>query len=384
MAVTPGSRGSGRGWSGAHPTAAYVVRPVGVATGSVRRRDRRKLGSSHGAKRWTAGLVLAVVWLAVGSYGAFSYVDEYAVYRGFGAPRDPPGVATGRLVVAPFFSPSLGRRDSYLVYEPPGYDAAVRAGRRLPVLYLLHGTRLQARSFMQIGALGTAVDRLRAERRIRPFLTVMPEGLNGTFRSDTEWADTRHGRYESYVLDVVRAVDARWPTIADRRARMLAGLSEGAYGALNVGLHHLAVFGSIESWSGYYAQTPTLSFAHASQALLRANSPAAYVPALRGALARRHLRAFLYGGRRDAYTRVQYPFARELRAAGATVRTAVYPGRHSWRLWRRETPHMLIVADRWLRFTPRPRPSARDRGAPRRLRGRTRRRPPSARTSTHP
>ena len=82
-----------------------------------------------------------------------------------------------------------------------------------------------------------------------------------------------HGRYESFVLDVVRAVDARWRTVPDRAHRVLAGNSEGAYAAANLALRHPATFGAFEGWSGYYRQTRTGVFKHASAARLRANSP---------------------------------------------------------------------------------------------------------------
>jgi glutamyl/glutaminyl-tRNA synthetase len=39
--------------------------------------------------------------------------------------------------------------------------------------------------------------------------------------------------------------------LTERRARALVGLSEGGYGALNIGLHHPGEFHVLESWSGY-------------------------------------------------------------------------------------------------------------------------------------
>jgi enterochelin esterase-like enzyme len=141
-------------------------------------------------------------------------------------------------------------------------------------------------------------------------------------------------------------VDRRWPTNPDRRFRAIAGNSAGAFGAVNVGLRHLDTFGIIESWSGYYTQTPTGPFKHASKASLRANSPAAYVGALKPALARLPLHAFLYGGAKDPDTKELASFAAQLGAAGADVRRAVWPGRHDWRLWRDRTPSMLLYLDR--------------------------------------
>ena len=79
----------------------------------------------------------------------------------------------------------------------------------------------------------------------------------------------------------------------------------------------------------------------------RAYSPADYLAALRAQLRRRPLHAFLYVGLADADRGLSTSFAPQLRAAGATVRYAEYPGRHSWRLWRDTTPAALAFADRW-------------------------------------
>ena len=58
---------------------------------------------------------------------------------------------------------------------------------------------------------------------------------------------------------------------------MIAGFSAGAYGATNIALHHLGVFGSLQSWSGYYLETRSGVFAHASRPTLAYNSPLDYV-----------------------------------------------------------------------------------------------------------
>ena len=107
--------------------------------------------------------------------------------------------------------------------------------------------------------------------------------------ADGCWLEERarqHGRYESFVLDVVHAVDRRWATVPDRAHRVLAGNSEGAYAAANVALRHLRTFGAFEAWSGYYQQTASGVFKHASPTQLRANSPATVVTGLRASIAR--------------------------------------------------------------------------------------------------
>jgi enterochelin esterase-like enzyme len=204
-------------------------------------------------------------------------------------------------------------------------------------MYLLHGAPGAPRTFITACAAGVAMDTLAAQRAISPFLIVMPDGRDGSFAGDTEWADTAHGRYERFVLDV----DRRFPTVADRRHRVIAGNSEGAYAAANLGLRHLGTFGALEAWTGYYQQTRTGVFAQATAAVPRSYSPADTVRGLHRQIARRPLQAYLYAGEQDPDVVQLAPFAAELRAAGAHVEARVLPGRHDWRLWRAQTPVML-------------------------------------------
>jgi enterochelin esterase-like enzyme len=294
-------------------------------------------------------VVLAAVlaWLVAGAFGLSRYIANYQRYRGFPPPVHTAGVPAGRLVTAHFRSSALGRTADYVVYEPPGYAAAARAGQRFPVLYLLHAPPGSPTGFLTIGALGVRMDDAIAAHRIRPFLVVIPDGHTSRFGNDTEWANAAAGPYESFVLDVVRSVDARYATIPGRGDRAIAGLSEGGYGAANVALHQLGTFGTFESWSGYFMQTPTQSFSGASAASLRANSPTAYVPALARQLRREPTWAFLYRGAHDRITSRAdtEAFAVRFAAAGGHVTTAAYPGGHNWSLWRTHLPAMLRFAN---------------------------------------
>jgi enterochelin esterase-like enzyme len=311
-------------------------------------RPERAPRSSRGFS-WPRLLVLVacLAWIAFGIRGAFSYGDAYYVYRGFEPPTDPAGIAPGRLILERFYSPALHQPRSFKVYLPPGYAAESAAGRRFPVLYLLHGSPGGSHHFVNAGAVGVKLDRLVAAKSIRPFLIVMPNGGNGSFFHDTEWADTPSGRFESFVLDVVRAADARLATLPQRQFRAIAGLSEGAYAALNISLHHLGTFSIAGSWSGYFLQHSTGAFAGASLSTLRANSPVLYVPQMSAALHRLPLHAYIYVGKRDKAVPDIRGFATELSAAGGHVRFAVYPGGHDWKLWRGHMDDMLKYANRW-------------------------------------
>jgi len=300
------------------------------------------------ARRWLL-TAAALAWLAVGGYGCFAYIDAYWTYRGFPPPRDPAGVPSGSLRRESFFSPALRAWRSYLVYLPPGYGAAARRLVRFPALYLLHPPPGRPDEYVQAGAAAVRLDELIHRNTLRPFLLVLPFGSSRRFRNDTEWANAGAGRYENFVLDTVHAVDSRWSTRRERAGRAIAGLSEGGYGAMNIALHHLDTFSVAESWSGYFDQTRSAAFAGASDSLLRANSPSAYVGGLARALRRMPLHAFVYQGNRDDVPlSALQRFAGRLRRAGGHVWTAVWPGHHSWRLWHAHVPAMLSFAGHWL------------------------------------
>jgi len=254
--------------------------------------------------------------------------------------------AGGRLLTVHFRSASLGRATDYLVYLPVAYGAS----RRLPVFYMLHGMPGRPLAFTVNAHVEIRLENLIRRHRVPPMILVFPDGrIDGNTQTDSEWADTSSGRFDSYVVDVVHDVDARFATIPKRRDRVIAGLSAGAYGAINVGLHHLDVFGSIQVWSGYFTQTRTGVFARASTSELAYNSPIDFVRRLARKLREFPLRAFLFVGRDDPDRGQLEPMAAALRAEGADVRSAIYSGGHSWTLWSAHLDQMLLMAARDIR-----------------------------------
>ncbi|MEA2255602.1 MAG: hypothetical protein QOG35_1647 [Solirubrobacteraceae bacterium] len=299
-------------------------------------------------------LLAALAWLLAGLAGVARYVHAYSLYRGFPPPATPRGVVSGAAERIRFYSPALHQERSYLVYRPPHYAAEVERGMRFPVMYLLHAPPGRPDGYLQAGALGVDVSVMLARHEIHPALYVIPFGKSGTYGNDTEWANSPAGRYESFVLDVVRDVDHRFPTLRGRQYRGIAGLSEGGYGAVNIALHHLDEFSVAESWSGYFVQTRTGPFVHATPAELYANSPGLYLPHLDRAIRRMGLRAYLYQGVKDEIRPFRIrTFGAQLRQAGAYVRWGFFPGGHDWGLWRHQMPHMLRIASRWFSESPR-------------------------------
>jgi enterochelin esterase-like enzyme len=286
----------------------------------------------------------------VGALGLLRYLRGYWLYRGFPPPRDPAYVvqrgAEQEISVA---SPALGgRSQQVLVYLPPGYSDD--PARRYPVLYLLHGFPGRPAAFLDTVRAGVVEDVLLAKRRMRPLILVMPFGSTGTF-TDKEWANgvSPHEAWETFVArDLVRAIDARYRTISSGASRALGGLSEGGYGALNIGFHHPGEFRVLESWSGYEKADDLKSIFGGRRALLRANSPLAELARVAPRLRAAHTYLWFYSGSTDRLRHENEAFAAALARLGVPHRFFLVRGGHNWAIWRGEASLALLAASRHL------------------------------------
>jgi len=206
-----------------------------------------------------AAVLAATAVAALGLYGAYGYGQDYNLHRGFTALVRLPQAGTGRLLSVGFYSAALHRRADYMVYLSPGYSPR----HRYPVDFLLHGTPGWPHEFVTIANMDVRLDNQLALGHLHPMVLVYPDGRIGNSNfSDSEWANTPSGNFESYVIEVMHNVDQRFATIPRRQDRVIAGLSAGAYGAINIALHYPSDFANVQSWSGYFTQTPTGVFAN--------------------------------------------------------------------------------------------------------------------------
>jgi enterochelin esterase-like enzyme len=301
-------------------------------------------------RSWLAAAAL-VAFLAVGLVGAYRYVENYWVYRGFAPPHDAPFVklrgSVEHLAVA---SPALGGRrqpvDSYL---PPGYSA--HPHRRYPVLYLLHGFPGRPAAFLATVRMGVVQDELVALHRARPMILAMPFGSTGSF-TDKEWANgvRPHEGWETFLArDVVHAVDTHYRTIRSGRSRGIAGLSEGGYAALNIAIHHPGEFRVVESWSGYQQADRVPSVFGSNRALLKRNSPQLTIGAAVQKLQRAHTYFWFYSGTGDRALKQNNRFAHTLAKLHLPYRYSVVHGGHNWAIWRGRAVDAYLAASKELR-----------------------------------
>ncbi len=172
--------------------------------------------------------------------------------------REPAG---GQLLTGTF----PGNVRPGYVYLPPGFDQ----NRRYPVVYLLHGLPGSPTEYVDGTELGTFADAAISQGTVRPFIAIVPSaGANSHYNG--EWA----GQWETGLVDhVIPWVDQHLPTFAAPEDRVIAGLSAGGYGAVNIALRHPGLFGTVESWSGYFRPLRDGPFIHADQGTLDANDP---------------------------------------------------------------------------------------------------------------
>jgi putative tributyrin esterase len=137
-----------------------------------------------------------------------------------------------------FKSELIGQVLPYNALLPVGYT---ESNKRYPVLYLLHGL---------FGRYDDWLTRTNLAQYAANYdvIIITPEGHDSWY---TDSAGVATDKYESYFIrELISDVDARFRTIKDKRARGVAGLSMGGYGALKYGLKHPEQFAFVASISG--------------------------------------------------------------------------------------------------------------------------------------
>jgi enterochelin esterase-like enzyme len=143
-------------------------------------------------------------------------------------------------------------------------------------------------------------------------------------------------------VQLPRLIDSLYRTVADRTGRAIVGVSAGGYGAMLLGLHHLGLFGAIESWSGYFHPTdPTGTRSISARPWLSAHT---FVASLRRAFAVHPTFVGYYVGSLDAKFRAEnVEFARELSQAKVPFVFRMYPLGHTQALWSAQAPVWLSL-----------------------------------------
>jgi len=128
---------------------------------------------------------------------------------------------------------------------PASYDADTAKGKRIPVLYLLHGLGDNQESLINTGA-WNQVEELQDSKKIGEFAIITPNGSNSFY------IDSKNGRvkYESFFMEeFIPAMERKYRIGGSRAMRAISGVSMGGYGALRLAFKHPHVFSAVSAHS---------------------------------------------------------------------------------------------------------------------------------------
>ena len=220
-----------------------------------------------------------------------------------------------------------------------------------PVLYLLHGAGDNERGWCD----RTPVQEMADAHGI---IIVTPSvGTSWYFDSPED----RDSQFETFVAsELVKFVDAHYRTIADRKARALAGNSMGGHGAMFLAVRHKDTFGAAAPMSGgmdIRASDPQVgAFPENWDLKKRLGSIQAHperwneltvinqVDSLKDG----ELAISIDCGTEDFFLTVNRQLHAKLAAKGVAHEYAEYPGAHNWDYWKLALPRQMAFLSRHL------------------------------------
>jgi enterochelin esterase-like enzyme len=261
-------------------------------------------------------------------------------------PGDPQGPVVDRINVAePALAVPSGRT---FVLLPPGYYSPAAAGRRYPVVYLVHGYPYGSPDdWLAAGDAAGTLRGLYQHNALSPTIVVSVDLTAGNPSRAWDGLDVPGGpQLETYLSrTVVTAVDQRYRTRPDRGHRALGGMSGGGFAALNVGLHHLDQFGALLISLPYDTLDGNEGLLGGNQKLVRANTPRDYIPTMPFPQKLSVMLTAGTGAPTDAATADR--LGQALRARGQDVVVRLEQGfNHTWHTARASLPYLLAFAGR--------------------------------------
>ena len=213
-----------------------------------------------------------------------------------------------------------------IIYLPKGYQTGNK-DLRFPTVYLLHGFPGTGIEWLKKGKAQAVLDEAIEAHVIPPVIAVFPDGH--PHLEDSEFinsADGKEPNEDFIVKTVVSYVDSTYPTYADSKFRAVGGLSEGGFGALNMGLRHQDVFGYVIAIAGYGRVDPHAKTVQGSKQVIHDNSPLAYIPELKV----HATKVVLYIGQQDSLFKENQEIANLLEKQKFSADLRPSKGNHNW------------------------------------------------------
>lgn len=245
----------------------------------------------------------------------------------------------------------MGRKMPYRVIYPKDYFES--KDKRYAVIYLLHGLSGNYKNWTE----RTDVLRYALEY---DFLIVTVEGENGWY---VDSSVKPNSFYESYIVkELIPEIDKKFRTVADRRYRIIAGLSMGGYGAIKFGLKYPDKFAIVGSFSGALAATSinekkTLewiakslldAFGEMGSETRKANDIFQIVQNLSEEKIKALPFIYLDCGTEDFLFKDNQEFARLLAEKKIRHEYRQLPGAHTWSYWNSQLQQFLLLSKKFI------------------------------------
>jgi enterochelin esterase-like enzyme len=243
------------------------------------------------------------------------------VFVGDGPWTVAPATPRGEVQVMQVPSRELGASMTVNVYLPPGF----KRGQPLPVLWLLHGSEMDADQWFRTGHVERYMDHLIASGAIRPFVVVMPSGHRGR--------DSYDGASERFIAtELPLWLQSTYGLHPTRAKTAVAGMSLGGYGTVALAVRHPQQYGFGVALSGWY---PPALLAEVEQAK------------------RLPRKLVLRCGTKDDLLASNHDLVAVLKKRHAAFDFAEEPGAHTFHFWSTHTASMLKDVDAYFRATQR-------------------------------
>ncbi len=297
-----------------------------------------RLSSLSAIARPLAAAALLVGALAIGAPDLGTLLNFGTATELYQPAAALPAIEHGTVQQGTYQSLALGGAlRHFSIYLPPSYFSDDE-GRSYPVIYLLHGQPGGSTDWFAAAHAADTADAMSDGRSAPDVIIVCPDG-NGLVYRVSAWAnsfDNKQRMEDAIATDLVSYIDAHYRTLPDAADRAIGGLSEGGFGAANIGLHRPDVFSKVMSLDGYYqTDNSNLAFGHGptSDGYRHYNSPYYYLQSPQGQKAARKLTFVIGLGTKDTFYKAGLSFVKELTTLGISAHVIQTDGGHNWVQW---------------------------------------------------
>lgn len=154
--------------------------------------------------------------------------------------------AHGDVQIHTYGSSQNGHLKRCYVYLPPSFGK--EAGRKYPVMYILHGVGESETGWLWNGKLNFILDNLIAEKKAEEMLVVMCCGY--AFKDDEDPIFFPGDFAKELAGNVIPYVEKHFPVKKDRNSRAMAGLSLGSAQATQIVSRYQEMFAHLGVFSG--------------------------------------------------------------------------------------------------------------------------------------